>query len=182
VQLLEAVARGDVTAFEQLYRRHFKQLLRFAMRMVDRLDLAEEVANDALMTVWRSAESYKGLSKPSTWIFGITYRTALRARRRLGKASAEVELDDDMAGGADDGASIDAIFRKEHLARAMDQLTPDQRAVVELTYYNGYLYTEIAEIMECPVGTVKTRMMSARKRLKALLTDPELGAKETGNG
>jgi RNA polymerase sigma-70 factor (ECF subfamily) len=62
-------------------------------------------------------------------------------------------------------------MHRKDLAQALDQLTPELRAVIELTYYNGYLYTEIAEILECPVGTVKTRMMTARRRLREMLSD-----------
>ena len=167
--LLAAVANGDVHAFEELHRKFFPKLMHFARRITDNAESAEEVANDALMTVWRSAGSFQGLSKPSSWIFGIAYRMALKKRQKLSKLKGDVELDEGLV--ADGSDTETTVMHKKDLGAALQQLTPELRAVVELTYYNGYLYTEIAEILECPVGTVKTRMMTARKRLRAMLSD-----------
>lgn len=167
--LLAAVAAGDVTAFEELHRKYFPKLMHFARRITDNAESAEEVANDALMTVWRTADRFQGLSKPSSWIFGIAYRMSLKQRQKLGKRKGDVELDEGLVADASDTET--SVMHRKDLAAALQQLTPELRAVVELTYYNGYLYTEIAEILECPVGTVKTRMMTARKRLRALLSD-----------
>ena len=74
------------------------------------------------------------------------------------------------------------MILKTDLAGAMEQLRPELRAVVELTYFNGCLYTEIAEILECPVGTVKTRMMTARRRLRRMLADDDGDAMEAALG
>jgi RNA polymerase sigma-70 factor (ECF subfamily) len=167
--LLAAVAKGDVTAFEELHRKYFPKLMHFARRITDNAESAEEVANDALMTVWRTADRFQGRSKPSSWIFGIAYRMSLKQRQKLGKRKGDVELDEGLV--ADGSDTETAVMHKTDLAAALQQLTPELRAVVELTYYNGYLYTEIAEILECPVGTVKTRMMTARKRLREMLSD-----------
>ncbi|MEM7742262.1 MAG: sigma-70 family RNA polymerase sigma factor [Pseudomonadota bacterium] len=170
--LLKAIASGDMSAFEEVHRRYFVKLMRFAMRIADSQGAAEEVANDTLMTVWRTADRFEGRSKPSTWMFGIAYRMAMKARQKLEKRRGDVELDEGMIGVDADGA--DKVILRTDLAEALRQLTPDLRAVVELTYFNGYIYTEIAEILECPVGTVKTRMMTARRRLRALLDDTDV--------
>lgn len=170
--LLKAIAGGDMKAFEEVHRRYFVKLMRFAVRIADSQEAAEEVANDALMTVWRTADRFEGRSKPSTWMFGIAYRMAMKARQKLEKRRGDVELDEGMIGV--DGDTADKVILRTDLAEAMRQLTPDLRAVVELTYFNGYIYTEIAEILECPVGTVKTRMMTARRRLRDLLDDSDV--------
>ncbi|SIT01364.1 RNA polymerase sigma-70 factor, ECF subfamily [Roseivivax lentus] len=169
--LIAAVAGGDVTAFEHIHKKYFPKLMHFARRITGSAEAAEEVANDVLMTVWRTADRFEGRSKPSTWIFGIAYRVAMKQRTKLQRRSGDVELDEGMVAGQDDTA--ETVIRGTDLKNALEQLKPELRAVVELTYYNGYLYTEIAEILDCPVGTVQTRMMTARRRLRDILADEE---------
>ncbi|MFC5445268.1 RNA polymerase sigma factor [Rhizobium halophytocola] len=171
--LLAAVAEGDMVAFEKIYHRYFPKLMHFARRIAGSSEAAEEIANDTLMVVWRTADRFEGRSKPSSWIFGIAYRLSLKQRQSLGRRKGEVVLDENLVD--DNSDTADAVMRQKDLDGALQQLTPELRAVVELTYYNGYLYTEIAEILGCPVGTVKTRMMTARRRLRAMLSDdPQL--------
>jgi RNA polymerase sigma factor (sigma-70 family) len=126
------------------------------------------VINDTMYVVWHRAQHYSGSSKVSTWIFGIAYRKALKALAR-----ADEPIDFDPAEHAADAEPTDqAILQTEWrlvLERALGQLSPEQRAVVELTYYHGCPYREIAEILGCPVETVKTRMFYARRRLRDLL-------------
>jgi RNA polymerase sigma-70 factor (ECF subfamily) len=178
--LVERVAVGDMTAFEQIHRRYFPRLMRFALRIADSQEAAEEVANDALMTVWRTADRFEGRSQASTWMFGIAYRMAMKARQKAAKRKDDVELDEGMIGvGADEA---DKIVLKTDLAGALKRLAPDLRAVVELTYFNGYIYTEIAEILGCPVGTVKTRMMTARRRLRDMLDEDEFFGEQRAFG
>ncbi|XDA99873.1 sigma-70 family RNA polymerase sigma factor [Sulfitobacter sp. LCG007] len=167
--LLAAVANGDVNAFEEIHSKYFPKVMHFARRITDNAESAEEVANDVLMTVWRTADRFQGLSKPSSWIFGIAYRMALKQRAKQLKRKGDVELDEALLSDGSDTETT--VMHKKDLAAALRQLSPELRAVVEFTYYNGYLYTEIAEILECPVGTVKTRMMTARKRLREMLSD-----------
>ena len=175
--LLAAVAQGDINAFEQIYQRYFSKLMHFAVRVADSREAAEEVANDTLMTVWRTADRFEGRSKPSTWMFGIAYRMALKQRQKLDQRKGDLELDEGLLDAGEDGA--DALILEADLAGALKRLRPELRAVVELTYYNGLLYTEIAEILKCPVGTVKTRMATARRRLRAMLPDYETLAVES---
>lgn len=162
-----------MVAFEKIYHRYFPKLMHFARRIAGSSEAAEEIANDTLMVVWRTADRFEGRSKPSSWIFGIAYRLSLKQRQSLGRRKGEVVLDENLVD--DNSDTADAVMRQKDLDGALQQLTPELRAVVELTYYNGYLYTEIAEILGCPVGTVKTRMMTARRRLRAMLSDdPQL--------
>lgn len=167
--LLRAVARGDTVAFERLHHLYFPKVAHFARRMTGNSEVAEEIASDTLMVVWRTAERFEGRSKPSSWIFGIAYRLSLKQLQVLGRRKNDVLLDEDMIDDREDAAT--SVMRQKELDGALQQLTPELRAVVELTYYNGYLYTEIAEILGCPVGTVKTRMMTARRRLRQMLSD-----------
>ena len=120
--------------------------------------------------VWNRAARYNGQSKVSTWIFAIAYRKALKALHRLHpEMGGDVEADDFEA--AEPGPEQQAVRRQLHeaLLRALDGLSPQHRAVVDLTYFQGMGYREIAAIVDCPVDTVKTRAFYARRRLKLLL-------------
>lgn len=174
--LLAAIVDGDMKAFEELHRKYFPKLMHFVRRITENVEVAEEVSNDVLMTVWRTADRFEGRSKPSTWIFGIAYRMAIKQRQKLVLRRGDVELDEGMIGGDRDTA--EDVIRATDIGNALNQLKPELRAIVELTYYNGYLYTEIAEILDCPVGTVKTRMMTARRRLREMLTEEETAGPE----
>jgi RNA polymerase sigma-70 factor (ECF subfamily) len=174
--LLERIANGDRDALRQLYGTYYHPLLRFIYRITGRLDLAQEGVNDVMMVVWRSVRSFGGRSSVSTWIMGIGYRKALKlltaSRRWTDRFSSAhfdeiVERSDAAAGHSDDGELRDL------LDAALRHLSAEHRAVVELTYFYGCSYEEIAAIAACPVNTVKTRMFHARAKLKKLL--PALG-------
>jgi RNA polymerase sigma-70 factor (ECF subfamily) len=168
-QLIRLVAAGDLHAFETLYRRYFPRLTRFLDRIMRRPHLVEEAINDTMLVVWQKADTFNGSCKVSTWIFAIAYRKALAAIHALDDP-VECDLE-----ACQDEALHDPwneVLHQESqkiLWRSLDALTVDQRAVVVLTYYHGLGYGEIADIMDCPVNTVKTRMFYARCRLKTLL-------------
>lgn len=169
-ELLKAIAAGDKDAFERFYRRYFKKIASFAARITSQADLAEDVAVDTLMVIWKSADGFLDHSKVSTWVFGIAYRVALKTRKKNKTDIDEnVELEDipDVATGLD---QLEQVFLRDQLARALQQLPLEQRSVLELTYYYGFTYPEIGEIMECPVGTIKTRMLHARSKMKHILS------------
>ncbi len=171
VALIERVVAGDLRAFETLYRSYFPRLTRFLDRMMRRPELVEEVLNDTMLVVARNAQKYNHASKVSTWIFAIAYRKALKALRDV---NDPVDLDgslDDLL-GPDQREPKDEMLQlqlRRVLGEAVEALSANHRAVIELTYFQGAGYREIAEIMGCPIETVKTRMFHARRRLRTLL-------------
>ena len=167
--LLARVAAEERDAFEALYRLYSPRLQRFVRGMIKQTALVEEILDDTMMVVWRKAYTFNHQSKVSTWIFAIAYRQSLKALKRLG-APEETDLDErteTSAPGPDDALQQQEV--RKHLDDALHTLSPEQRAVMELTYYFGYACREIAEIMGCPFDTVKTRMFYARRKLKASL-------------
>ena len=169
IRLVGRIAAGDLRAFETLYRGYYPRLTRFLERVIRRAGIVEEVLNDTMLVVWHRAESYNGRCKVSTWIFAIAYRKALKALQRF-----DEPVEDDAAqAGADDCPGPEQQMGhwqlREALTKALDCLSAEHRAVVDLTYFHGLGYREIAEIVNCPVDTVKTRMFHARRRLKTLL-------------
>lgn len=176
--LLAAVALRDRAAFETLYRGYYGRLTRFLERMTRSSPLVDEILDDTMLVVWTRAATFNGTSRPSTWIFAIAYNHALKA---LGRLREPVEfLPDEDATDPDVGPEPEIMARqsRDQMKRLLGRLSPEHRAVVELTYYHGCSYKEIAEIAGCPVDTVKTRMFHARKYLKRWLSggDTELPA------
>ena len=167
--LMERIRAKDVDAFEELYRGYRDRLSRFLIKRIHRPHLVEEVLNDTLMVVWDQAQAFKGDSKLSTWIFAIAYRKSMKALR-----NHQDPIEDKAA---DERASLDPTPEdgfghkrtRALLLQAMTELTPEHRSVLELTYFHELGYQEIAEIMQCPVGTVKTRMFHARRQLRRRL-------------
>lgn len=174
--LLRRVGARDRKAFEALYHQYYRRLFSYLLKVMRRTDLVEEVLNDVMLAIWKGASGFDGRSRPSTWIFGIAYHKALKAMaRRAPAAQGYQEPGDPEREPAEpvDHDEPESLLARRELASVLGQalraLPAEQRTVVELTYYYGLPYQEIAEIMGCPVNTVKTRMFHARRRLKELL-------------
>ena len=167
-ELLERIDARDREAMRELYLLYYPRLARFLRRMTRRHDLVDEIVNDTLFVVWEKAGEFRGDSRVSTWIMGIAYRrglSLLRAEYRADErmvlpTTADQHLRDPVADQSD---------LAELMERALQSLSPDHRAVLELTYHLGHSCGEIAAIMDCPINTVKTRMFHARNKLRALV-------------
>ena len=176
LELLTQVAEGDRAAFQQLYTMYYHPLLNFIRRLTGRLDLAEEGVNDVMLVVWTNGGAFAGRSKVSTWIWGIAYRKALKLLERSRRWSGRFKVADfdDCVEQVETPLERDkSVELRDLLERALRQLSPQQRTVVELTYFGDRSYEEIAAITACPLNTVKTRMFHARAKLRKLL--PSLG-------
>ena len=179
LQLLTRTIQGDRDAFRELYSTYYQPVLRFIHRVTRQFDLAQEGVNDVMLVVWGSGDSFGGHSSVSTWIMGIAYRKALKlleGSRRWSSRFTAVDFDawderSEVAVNFSDHANL-----RDLLDQGLRQLSPEQRAVVELTYFQGCSYQDIAAIAACPVNTVKTRMFHARAKLRKLL--PALGNDE----
>jgi RNA polymerase sigma factor (sigma-70 family) len=170
-RLIARIAERNLRAFEQLYRIYHPRLTRFLTNILRRPHLVEEAVNDTLMVVWKRPESYNGTSKVSTWIFAIAYRVALKARSRHDEPVEDPQAGSRASPEAGPEQDLGARQIQEILSSALGQLSAEHRAVVDLTYFHEAGYREIAEILDCPVGTVKTRMHHARRHLKGMLAD-----------
>jgi RNA polymerase sigma-70 factor (ECF subfamily) len=141
------------------------------MRLTRERQVTEEVINDTMMVVWQHAADFRGASRVSTWILGIAYRRALKTLERTRNASAQDVIV--ATANAPDGALLDMLSQgtetHDWIDRALTQLSPEHRMVIELAYFLGLSCEEIAEIVGCPLGTVKTRMFYGRERLRQLL-------------
>ena len=166
-ELLLQIAAGEEAAFETLFHRYHGRIRGYLLRLLGREDLAEELTSDVLVTVWQKASSFEGRSRPSTWILGIAYRKGMQALRKLMAQPTSVspdEVDSRQLPQARDEASRRLLL--DTLRSAMEGLSPEQRAVVQFTYIDGFSYAEIGKITGVGVNTVKTRMFYARRRLR----------------
>ncbi len=171
-ELLVAIGKRDREAFTRLYRSYQPRLHGYLRRLLANPGLVEEVVDDVMFVVWTDAAKYRGDSAVSSWIFGIAYRKAMTALRKEGRHQAPhvtyvlPETDD-----------AERNMNLELISVALAGLSDDHRQVIELTYFCGMSYQEIADVADCPVNTVKTRMFHARRRLKVSL--PKLAGERT---
>lgn len=168
-RLVERIANKELRAFEELYGMYHPRLTRFLMKLMRRPNLVEEALNDTMLVVWNKSDSFNGSSKVSTWVFAIAYRKALKALRRNDEPVEDSDLDIRESDAAGPEQQLERRQIREVLLSAMNELSAEHRTVVDLTYFHDCGYREIAEIMTCPVNTVKTRMYHARRQLKKIL-------------
>ena len=160
--LLEQIASGDREALTALYTHYHPRLFKFVFRLTQSHATTEEVVNDIMLAVWKSASSFRGDAKPSTWIFGIAYRQSMKrlARKQLAIAK-HVEADSVV----DERAEM--LEQEDWVRSGLAELPASQRLAVELVFFLGLSYEEVAAVADCPVNTVKTRMFHARRKLRA---------------
>ncbi|MFK7913599.1 MAG: sigma-70 family RNA polymerase sigma factor [Pseudomonadales bacterium] len=177
-QLMARVATGDQQAFKTLFERHGERVFRYAHRLINEVSKAEEVTNDVMLEVWKNAGRFEGRSRVSTWMIGIARNVALNAVR--GKRIATVAIEQ-VPEPVDPHAGTDNIAAQQHQAgvsrlrrSALGSLSVEHRDVVELTFFHGFSYPEIAEIVGCPENTVKTRMFHAKRKLRRALGGGDL--------
>ena len=165
-ELVERVAKGDRAAVRLLFMRHHARIYRFAARQTGSDMMADDIANEVFLELWRQAPAFEGRSEVSTWLLGIARFKALSALR---KRKEEWIDDDDAAAIPDTADTPEVAVMKDDKATALrgmvNALPEEHRTVIDLAYYHAKSVTEIAEILSIPVATVKTRMFYARKKL-----------------
>jgi RNA polymerase sigma-70 factor (ECF subfamily) len=164
LRLLHLIAEENRDAIAELYKLYYARLFKFVFRLTRSYGAAEELVNDIMHQVWRGASGFRGESKVSTWVFGIAYRMAMRriSRRKIKLAPG---MDPDQF--ATDGRGL--LEDKDWVRHGLSRLPAAQQVTVQLVFYLGLSYEETAEVTQCPVNTVKTRMFHARRKLREIL-------------
>ena len=170
-ELMQLVRRGDADAFAVVYQRHASSVFSLAYRMMGSRSAAEDVAQEAFLSAWRSGARYdRGRGSVRTWLLGIVHNRAIDAMRR-GKVRDFPRVDDESAAERlESGERTDAeVARRqeaEAIRAAIETLPGEQSRVIELAYFGGFTHTEIATMIKAPVGTVKGRMRLGLQKLR----------------
>ena len=185
--LLERVKQGDVKAFEMLVVKYQRRIERLIGRMVRDVDLVPDIAQETFIRAYRAIPQFRGDSAFYTWLYRIAVNTAKKAlmdlkRDPLVSESSRASRDDDdetsrVENELTDGETPDAVLASKQIAAAVNfaigALSEDLRQAITLREIEGLSYEEIAELMDCPIGTVRSRIFRAREaiaqRLRPLL-------------
>jgi RNA polymerase sigma-70 factor, ECF subfamily len=181
----ELVARstgGDLDSFNQLVLRWERPIYALAYRVIGREDEARDVAQEAFMRAFRGLGGFKGQAKFSSWLYRITLnlcRDWIRRQRRTPVSQAPEGIDIiELAGEGEPSESIEDLVARRQLGRAvariMAQLPEDQRTAIILKEYHGLTFQEIADMLECPLSTVKTRLYQGLTVLRRHLQEAGL--------
>lgn len=172
-ELLRRVAKGDRTAFENLYDRYAPRLLGFASRLMGSVSEAEDVVQEAFLKVWRSASDHDpSRSPPAVWMFLIARSRALDALRRRRPAESSETLGE-VACSDRSQLNVDQRDLSLRACQAMAELPIEQQEALALVFWNGCSHTEVAQRLDLPLGTAKTRIRLGVRRLRDQLVDSE---------
>jgi RNA polymerase sigma-70 factor (ECF subfamily) len=173
-ELMQLVAGAEADAFEVILERHADAAFSLAYRMCGRRSLAEDVAQESFLSLWRSATRYdRARGSVRTWTLGIVHNRAIDALRRSSVHDRRRASDDAMEREleAPERTDVQAMSNaaSEEIRVALGELPVEQRHVIELAYFGGFTHTEIASMLDTPIGTVKGRMRLGLEKLRGHL-------------
>jgi RNA polymerase sigma-70 factor, ECF subfamily len=178
-ELIRKAKRGDREAFGILVERYQRRVVGVALAIVHNPDDALELAQETFVRAYENLGSFESRSSFSTWLYRIAANLAIDLRRREGRHSlvrgeeAEVEFNRLPSSTGDSFAEFSRKELKSRLRAALEELTPEHRAVILLREVEGLGYDEISDILKCPRGTVMSRLHYARNRLRMILKATE---------
>jgi RNA polymerase sigma-70 factor (ECF subfamily) len=173
VDLMDRISRRDESAFHELYHLYGQVMYAYALRISCDSARAEDVVQDSLVAVWKSAGNYRGAGRLKAWLLGIIHHTAIKSLRHASNPITD-EIEETMEDSLLEPEEV--VQHKEIASRlrtGIEQLSPEHRAVLDLVFYQGLTLNETADVIGCPVGTVKSRLSYARNRMKGLLAGME---------
>ena len=175
--LMPLVGRKDPAAFEVFYDRHGGAAYSLAHRIVGNPALAEDVTQEAFLSIWRSEAGFdRTRGSVRAWALGIVRNRAIDALRREASRGPRLDYDDEGVlerRAAPERTDEEALRREtaRSLRGALEELPTDQSKVIELAYYGGFTHSEIAEMLGMPLGTVKGRMRLGLEKIRARLAE-----------
>ncbi len=176
-ELMAHVDRNDPLAFEVLYDRHGGAAYSLAYRIVGDRNGAEDVAQEAFLSIWRSNARFdRARGSVRSWVLSVVRNRAIDALRRGGSRASKLDQDDDAVLEARPAAEMteeEAIRREtsRELRGAIESLPEDQSKVIELAYFGGFSHSEIAEMLSMPLGTVKGRMRLGLEKIRVQIAE-----------
>jgi RNA polymerase sigma-70 factor (ECF subfamily) len=168
-ELLERVGQRDRQAFEILYGRYVRSVFGLALRRLGDRGHAEDAVQEAFAAIWRSASTYRPeRGAAGGWVYTVA-RNAIVDRLRRNGPSVDAELPELASHEPGPAQRAEDSETAWHVHRALEELQPREREVIELAYWSGMSQSEVAEYLHIPLGTVKTRTRSALARLASVL-------------
>ena len=174
-ELMELVREHDSAAFAVVYERHATAAFSLAFRMCGKRALAEDIVQEAFLSLWRSGARYDGTrGSLRTWVLGIVHNRAIDALRRgvvqdRGRVSDE-GIEEQLEAAERTEYEVGRRDEAREIRAALVGLPPDQSRVIELAYYGGFSHSEIATMLDTPVGTIKGRMRLGLQKMRSQLS------------
>lgn len=173
LQLVKAMANGDVHALDTLYARHGRGILSYLIGLLNDRELAEEVLQDVMLAAWRGAGQFRAESQVRTWLLSIARLQAFHTLRKHKFAS--IPLVEDMAGDDTGEFKIAELHAEQaSIQAAIHQLPGDQKETLELIFYHQLSGIEAAEVLGVAPGTIKSRLNRAKTTLRRILQRKEI--------
>jgi RNA polymerase sigma-70 factor, ECF subfamily len=176
-ELLAAISGGSEAALVEFYRQYHARIYSFIIKGLRNATDSAEVLNEVMLEVWRHAGTFQGRSRVLTWALGIAQHKIVDClRRRTPEVQLEEDIDNLTEDERDGAPEMLARQQDEALLRfCIEKLSDFHRSVVHLAFFQELSYAEIAGILACPEGTVKTRMFHAKQKLKDCLQHAGMG-------
>jgi len=172
-ELIIRTGDGDRGAFEALYRRYSRPVFGLALRRLGDRGRAEDAVQETFASIWRAARTYKPERGPGgPWLYAVARNAIVDRSRARSETPVETPEEESLTAGPPERAEASWVAWRVH--RALEELTPNERSVIELAYWSGLSQSEVAEYLGIPLGTVKTRTRAALARLAGVLEE-ELG-------
>jgi RNA polymerase sigma-70 factor (ECF subfamily) len=178
-ELMQLVRENDSAAFAVVYERHATAAFSLAFRMCGKRTLAEDIVQEAFLSLWRSGARYDGTrGSLRTWVLGIVHNRAIDALRRgviqdRGRISDE-GIEEQLEANERTEYEVGRRDEAREIRAALVGLPPDQSRVIELAYYGGFSHSEIATMLDTPVGTIKGRMRLGLQKMRSQLSSEQV--------
>ena len=179
-QLVQRIASGEEAALNELVALYGQRLYAYAIRLTGEAATAEDVVQECLIAVWQGAERFRGEGRLIAWLLGIVHHKALSQARWSARRPADpLSPEDEAAAVAPGPDDLAERSERDGLVQAgLERLSVEHRLVLELIFYQGMSLKEAAQICDCPVGTIKSRLNYAKNRMKGLLHRQGLDAED----
>lgn len=172
LDLIRRIASGDENALHEIYAAYGQRLFAYALRLTNDHAAAEDVTQETLVIAWRTAGKFRGEGRLIAWLLGIVHHTAMKSLRHTVESLDEFE-EALLERNALPEEEAQAQEMRLWVRKGLQDLSPEHRAVLDLVFYQGLTLREVAEVCQCPLGTVKSRLNYAREHLRGVLSRTE---------
>ena len=170
VSLIKRIAAQDDAAMRELHALYGQRMMAYALNLTQNGAMAEDVVQDSLIAVWRSAGRFRREGRVIAWLLGIVHHTAMKALRHPHQPLSEGMAEMLVAADPSPEEQVEVDERAAWVRRGLQSLSPNHRAALELVFYQGMSLADAADVCGCPLGTIKSRLSYARRYLRDVLS------------